>query len=55
MKMVICTAYGCYNRSDKGKGKGISFSPFLTQGINQKRSRMAIQNWDRMGSEELLI
>ena len=25
MKMVICAAYGCYNRSDKGKGKGISF------------------------------
>ena len=27
MKMVICAANGCYryNKSDKGKGKGISF------------------------------
>ena len=25
VKMVICAANECYNRSDKGKGKGISF------------------------------
>ena len=25
VKMEMCAVYGCYNRSDKGKGKGISF------------------------------
>ena len=35
----LCCLYGCYNRSDKGKGKEREFpsSPFLTQGLNQKR------------------
>ena len=41
------------------KERVFPFSPFLTQGLNQKReafsSKMAIQNWDRMDSEELLI
>ena len=59
MKMVICAAYGCYNRSDKGKGKVISFFSIPNPRIKPEKeafsSRMAIQNWDRMDSEELLI
>ena len=58
MKMVICAAYGCYITDlTREKERGFPFSPFLTQGLYQKRSilQLAIQNWDRMDSEELLI
>ena len=40
------------------KEREFPLSPFLIQGLNQKRifsSKMAIQHWDRMDSEELPI
>ena len=39
--MVICAAYGCYNRSDKGKGKGISFSSIPNPRIKPEKKHLA--------------
>ena len=39
--MVICAAYGCYNRSDKGKGKGISFFSIPNSRIKKEKKHLA--------------
>ena len=39
--MVTCAAYGCYKRSDKGKGKGISFFSFPNPRIKPEKKDLA--------------
>ena len=39
--MVTCAAYGCYNRSDKGNGKGISFFSFANPRIKPEKKDLA--------------
>ena len=39
--MVTCAAHGCYNRSDKGKGKGISFFSFPNPRIKPEKKDLA--------------
>ena len=39
--MVTCAAYGCYNRSDKGRGKGISFFFFPNPRIKPEKKDLA--------------
>ena len=50
---------GCYNRYDRGKRKGISFFSISNLKINPQKeglsSKMAIQHWDRMDNEKLII
>ena len=37
----LCCLYGCYNRSDKGKGKGISFFSFPNPRIKPEKKDLA--------------
>ena len=41
MKMVICAAYGCYNRSNKEKGKGITFFSIPYPRIKSEKKDLA--------------
>ena len=42
--MVICAACGCYNRSDKGKVKGISLFSIPNPGIKPEKKHLA-EGW----------
>ena len=39
--MVICAVYGCYNRSDKGKGKRTSFFSIPNPRIKPEKKHLA--------------
>ena len=39
--MMVCAAYGCYIRSDKEKGKGISYFFILNPRIKQEKKDLA--------------
>ena len=41
MKMVLCAVYGCYNRYDKGKGKGISLFSISNPRIKPEKKDLA--------------
>ena len=49
--MVICAAYGCYNRSDKGRGKGISFFSIPNPRIKPEKKNLAARWLFKIGTE----
>ena len=52
MKMVICAAYGCYITDlTREKERGFPFSPFLTQGLYQKRSILQQDGYSKLGQD----
>ena len=52
VKMVICAAYGCYITDlTREKERGFPFSPFLTQGLYQKRSILQQDGYSKLGQD----
>ena len=48
MKMMVCAAYGCFNRSDKGKGKGISFFFIPNPRIKPEKEDLAASGYSTL-------
>ena len=46
----LCCLYGCYNRSDKGKGKGISFFSFPNPRIKPEKKDLAASRLFNIGT-----
>ena len=43
LKIVMCAAYGCYNRSDRGKEDGISLFPIPYPRIKPENKKSAVR------------